>query len=61
MTQIIQNHPHGHSGLSVPVLEPLHINAIDILQGGDSPIAIDLHFKNLDFTGISKAEITKVV
>lgn len=61
MTQIVQNHPNGHQGLSVPVLEPLHINAIDILQGGDSPIAIDLHFKNLDFSGLSKAVVKKVV
>lgn len=61
MTQIVQNHPNGHPGLSVPILEPLHINAIDILQGGDSPIAIDLHFRNLDFTGLSKAVVKKVV
>lgn len=61
MTQIIQTHPNGHHGLAVPALEPLHINSIDIVQGGDSPINVDLNFKNLDLSGISKAAISKVM
>jgi hypothetical protein len=59
ITKIISEHPNGHQGLSIPRLEPLHINAIDIIQGNESPISIDLHFKNLDLNGISKAVITK--
>lgn len=42
-------------------MEPLRINKIDIQQGGSSPIAIDLNFKNLDLGGLSKAVVTKVV
>lgn len=61
ITKIISEHPNGHPGLSIPPLEPLRINSIDIIQGADSPINIDLHFKNLDLNGISKAIITKVV
>ncbi len=61
ITRIISEHPNGHPGLSIPPLEPLHINSIDIIQGADSPINIDLHFKNLDLNGISKAVITKVM
>ncbi|KAJ6635878.1 Protein takeout [Pseudolycoriella hygida] len=59
--KIISGHPKGHAGLSIPPLEPLRINTIDIIQGAESPINIDLHFKNLDMHGISKAKVTKVI
>jgi len=61
ITQIVQGNPNGHAGLAIPPLEPLHINKIDILQGGNNPISIELHFKHLDLYGLSKGIITKVV
>lgn len=61
ITGILSGHPNGHPGLAIPPLEPLRINSIDINQGADSPINIDLHLKNLDLSGISKAVITRVV
>lgn len=61
ITDIVHEHPEGHSGLAIPRMEPLRINRIDILQGSDSPIAINLNFKDLDLTGLSKAIINKVV
>lgn len=61
ITEIVQNNPNGHAGLSVPPMEPLRINKIDISQGGKSPIAIDLNFKDLDLGGLSKAVVTKIV
>jgi len=60
ITQIVQGHPKGHAGLAIPPIEPLRINRIDIAQGANSPIAINLSFKNLDLSGLSKAYITKV-
>lgn len=61
ITDIVQQHPNGHSGLSFPPLEPLRINRIDISQGSNSPIAINLNFKDLDLAGLSKAIINRVV
>lgn len=61
ITDIVQSHPNGHTGLSIPKMEPLRINSIDILQGSNSPIAIKLNFRDLDLSGLSKAIITKVV
>lgn len=61
ITDIVQNHPNGHSGLAIPPLEPLRINKIDIEQGLNSPIAINLTFKDLDLSGLSKAIVTRVV
>lgn len=61
ITDIVQNYPNGHSGLSVPPLEPLRINRIDISQGASSPIAINLNFRDLDLKGISKGIINRVV
>lgn len=61
ITEIVQSNPNGHSGLAIPPLEPLRINRIDIEQGAASPIAINLTFKDLDLSGLSKAIITRVV
>lgn len=61
ITDIVQRHPNGHSGLSIPPLEPLRINRIDISQGASSPIAINLNFRDLDLSGISKAIVNRVV
>lgn len=61
ITDIVHENPNGHSGLAIPPLEPLRINRIDILQASDSPIAINLNFKDLDLTGLSRAIINKVV
>lgn len=57
----MQQHPNGHTGLAIPPLEPLRINRIDISQGKDSPIAINLNLKELDLSGLSKALIHRVV
>lgn len=32
---------------------------MEIVQGGDSPVNIVLHFKDVDFTGVSKAKAYK--
>lgn len=60
MTEIIRNSPSGHSGLGIPTLEPLRINRIDIKQGADSPIAINLNFQDLDLAGMSGVIVTRV-
>lgn len=57
----MQQHPNGHTGLAIPPLEPLRINRIDISQGTDSPIAINLNLKDLDLSGLSKAVVNRVV
>lgn len=61
ITDIVQKYPNGHTGLSIPPMEPLRINRIDIAQGGNSPVSINLNFKDLDLGGLSKAVITRVV
>lgn len=61
ITDIVQQHPNGHTGLAIPPLEPLRINRIDITQGGSSPINVNLNFKDLDMRGISKAVVNRVV
>lgn len=62
ITKIVKEHPKGHSGLRIPVLEPMKIGAVHIVQGSqNNPVIIDLQFRNLELTGLSKAVITKVV
>lgn len=42
-------------------IEPLHINKLDIQQGGNSPIQVTLNFRDQNLYGISSAVVTKVV
>lgn len=43
ITDIVHQHPDGHAALAIPKLEPLHINRIDISQGNDSPVQVNLN------------------
>lgn len=46
--------------MNVMSIDPLHVNALDILQGTDSPLAISLNFRNLDLYGITDASINDI-
>lgn len=47
----------GHPGLNLPPIDPLKVDRIDIEQGNNSPVNINLHFRNVFMTGLSKLEI----
>lgn len=40
-------------------LDPLKIQKMDIVQGGDGPINVVLNFKNVDLTGLSESVVKK--
>lgn len=40
-------------------LDPLEINSISIIQGNESPVNVNLNFKNIKIESISKSLITK--
>lgn len=60
ITGIIRKYPNGMAGLNIPPLDPLRINAIDIAQGAQSPIAIKLQLRDQQLFGISKGSIDDV-
>lgn len=61
ITQTFRLVQNGRPDISLPAIDPLHIDKLDIVQGSDRPIAITLNFRDQDLTGLSQAEITKVV
>lgn len=50
----------GHSGINLIRLDPLHIPSISIKQGSESPVNIELLFKDVDLIGLSDHKFTKI-
>lgn len=46
--------------LGLPVLDPLRIDQMDLKQNEKSPVSIELNFRNVTFSGLSKARVYKV-
>uniref|UniRef100_U5ETV6 Putative hemolymph juvenile hormone binding protein n=1 Tax=Corethrella appendiculata TaxID=1370023 RepID=U5ETV6_9DIPT len=58
--RVFQNFENGHIGLNLKSLDPLKIEKMDIVQGGDSPVNIVLNFTNVDFNGLRKAKVHSI-
>lgn len=52
-------HAVGIPEIKLVSLDPLKIQKMDIVQGGDGPINIVLNFKDVDLTGLSESVIKK--
>lgn len=50
--RVLHNHAKGHSGLNLIQIDPLHISEITLKQGSDSPVNIELNFKETDLIGL---------
>lgn len=42
-------------------IDPLHVDEVDIIQGSNSPVNINLNFKDVSFYGLSNLNVHKVV
>lgn len=47
--------------MNMPPFEPLHIPEINIIQGKESNIAIELQLTDVDLYGISTAVVSKAM
>lgn len=52
-------HTQGIPEMNLVSLDPMKIEKMDIVQGGDGPINIVLNFKNVDLTGLSQSIVKK--
>lgn len=52
-------HTQGIPEVNLVSLDPLKIEKMDIVQGGDGPINIVLNFKNVDLTGLAQSTVKK--
>lgn len=50
----------GHSGINLLKIDPLHIPNIGIKQGAESPVNIELKFKDVDLIGLSDHKFIKL-
>lgn len=50
----------GHSGINLLPIDPLHIPNIVIKQGAESPVNIELNFKDVDLVGLSAHRFVKL-
>ncbi|XP_055612009.1 protein takeout-like [Uranotaenia lowii] len=59
ITEIFRKHSKGIPEVQLVSLDPLKIEKMDIVQGGDGPINIVLNFKNVDLSGMSESTVKK--
>uniref|UniRef100_A0A336LPE9 CSON015406 protein n=1 Tax=Culicoides sonorensis TaxID=179676 RepID=A0A336LPE9_CULSO len=60
INSILPNHFNGIRKLNLVPFDPLKIEKMDIVQGGNSPVNIVLNFKDVDFLGLSGAQVKTV-
>lgn len=50
----------GHMGINLIPVDPLHIPSITIKQGAESPVNIELSFKDVNLIGLSTHRFNKI-
>lgn len=57
---ILQTSFKGIDEIGLPSFDPLRIEKMNIVQGGNSSVQIDLKFRNVELVGLSKSKVYKV-
>lgn len=58
--RVLHSFSKGHPGLNLIQTDPLHISEITLKQGSESPVNIELNFKESDLIGLSAHDIYSV-
>lgn len=61
ITEVLKKTKGGSPQMNLPPFEPLHIPEINIIQGKESNIAIELELTDVNLYGISTAVVTKTM
>lgn len=59
-SRVIRENKSGNPQLNLSPIDPLKIDRIDIEQGNDSPVNINLHFRNVNLTGLGELVVYKM-
>lgn len=51
--RVLHSYSGGHAGLNLIKVDPLHISEITLKQGSESPVNIELNFKETDLVGLA--------
>ncbi|XP_055850559.1 protein takeout-like [Episyrphus balteatus] len=61
-TEILHKYPNGNEELGLRKIEPVHLDQMVIARkDGNNPLNLNFRFTDLDISGLSKTNITKVV
>lgn len=60
-TTALHELPGGNSGINLAPIQPLKIPAIELKQGGNSPVNIKLSFTDVELHGLPEHRCVKVV
>lgn len=58
--EIFKNRYQGIGELGLSSIDPLKIDKMDLVQGGNVPVQIDLKFRKVVLLGLSKAKLYKI-
>lgn len=61
MNSYIRELKTGSRDINLVSLDPLRVNEVDIIQSSDSPVTVNLNFKDVEFYGLSDINVKKVV
>lgn len=61
INQYIQSYKDGRRDINLVGIDPLHVDEVDIIQGSNSPVNINLNFKDVSFYGLSNMKVHNVV
>lgn len=61
MNEYIEKHHSGLRSLNLVSLDPLFIEKVDIIQSAESRVNVNLNFKNVTMTGLSRLKVYKIV
>lgn len=50
----------GFPELGLPVFDPLKLRALDIEQGGNSPVNLKIHLRNFELIGLSRTKFISI-
>lgn len=60
ITDVVGRVGNGHPGLNLPPIDPLHVKAINIAQGAESPVSIKLDLMEQDLIGLKDIKVHSV-
>lgn len=57
----VREYSNGLRDINLITIDPLLVNKVDIIQSNESPVALNLNFNDLLFSGLSKIKTKRVV
>lgn len=57
----VREYSDGNRDINLISIDPLLINKVDIIQSNESPVTVNLSFKDVLFYGLSKMKTKRIV